>query len=363
LLNHPHWTSKYIGTGPFKVVDWQQGQELVLEAFDDYFLGRPNIDRIRWRFIFDTNTMLTNVLANNVDAALRQAFTLDTGIVAKEQWEQRGEGTVLFTGVNMDWVGLNPLNPWLTDIRVRRALLHAIDRQALVTNLSRGLEEVAYFPLSPKRPQYARALSAATRYDFDPAKSKQLLAEAGWSPGPDGILVNAKGERFVIDGRSGTQQFETQLQATVVDYWKRVGVEVGVNNMSARQEQSEENRGRYPGAKWGWQSFAVELWTRFYGSQNVPTAENRWLGNNESRWADVDKDRALAELDSTLDPQRRDDMVVEFCKLFSEQLPYLPLKYQAEVMSVRKNIKNLYARPELGGENTRTWNAEQWEYV
>ena len=128
LENHPHWSTQFVGSGPFKVVKWEQGQEMILEAFDDYFLGRPKIDRVIWRFIFDINTILSNVLSNNVDAALRQAFTLDTGLVAKEQWEARGEGTVTFSPVTMDWVNLTPLNPWLADIRVRRAMLHAIDR-------------------------------------------------------------------------------------------------------------------------------------------------------------------------------------------------------------------------------------------
>jgi peptide/nickel transport system substrate-binding protein len=363
LIAHPVWTTQLVSSGPFKVTRWQQGEEMELQAFDDYFLGRPKIDRIIWRFIFDLNTMLSNVLANNVDAALRQAFTLDTGLVAKEQWEARGEGTISFTPVTMDWVNLSPLNPWLTDIRVRRAMLHAIDRQAMVETVSHGLETVAPFPLAPKRPQYERALASATKYDYDLNRARQLMAEAGWTPGPDGILVNGRGERFSIDARTGTQQSEEQLQTVVVDYWKRLGVESQINNLSSRQQDAEEFRGRWNGAKWSWQSMSVELWVRFYGTDNIPTAEKRWIGNNEARWDDPAKEAVLTELNQTLDPRRKDDLVVEFARLFADQLPHLPLKYQAEVQSVRKGIVNLYPRSELGGENTRTWNAEQWDLL
>ena len=108
---------------------------------------------------------------------------------------------------------------------------------------------------------------------------------------------------------------------------------------------------------------SVELWVRFYGTDNIPTAGKRWIGNNEARWDDPAKEAVLTELNQTLDPRRKDDLVVEFARLFADQLPHLPLKYQAEVQSVRKGIVNLYPRSELGGENTRTWNAEQWDLL
>ena len=359
--NHPWWTSGFISTGPFKVTRWEQNVELDMTAFDDYFLGRPKVDRVIWRFIPDINAMLSNVLSDNVDAALRQAFTLDTGLVAKQQWADQGKGTVHFTPVNMDRVGLTPTNPWLRDIRVRQAFIHAINRQEIVETISHGLESVAHIPLSPNRPQFPQAVAAATKYDYDPARAQALLAEAGWTRGPDGILVNAQGERFVIDGRSGTQEFEVQLQSATIDNWRRVGVSVDVHNLTAREEASEEYRGRYSGAKWGWGSFSVEQWRFFYGTENIPTAENRWIGSNDSRWDDPRKQAILDEMDQTLDPARFDQALVDFARVFSEQLPLLPLKLQAEVMSVRKGVQNIFPRPELGGENTRTWNAEQWD--
>jgi peptide/nickel transport system substrate-binding protein len=362
LANSIWWTSGFVGSGPFKVASWDQDSQLVLEAFDDYFLGRPKVDRIIWKFIYDTNTMLSNVLTNNVDAALRQAFTLDTGLIARDQWQVKGEGTVIFAPVNIDRVGLSPLNPWLRDIRVRRAFLHAINRDDIVSTLSHNEEEVAHVPLSPGRPQYQQALAAATKYAYDPQRARQLLADAGWTPGPDGILVNSAGERFVIDGRADPQVFEVQLQTAIADYWKQVGIGVDIHNMSPREEAgSDQTRNHYAGAKWDWQSFAVELWRNFYGTSNIPTAENGWIGENQARWDDPNKEAVLDRMDRTFIQSERDAEVIEFSRMFSEQLPMLPIKLQAEVMSVRKSVQNIYPRKELGGENTRTWNAEQWD--
>lgn len=287
----PHWTSEaFVGTGPFRIVSWDPSRELELQAFDDYFLGRPKIDRIVWRFIFDLNTMLANVLSNNVDAALRQAFSVDTGLVARNQWEAR-EGTMSFTPVTLDWVNLSAFNPWLTDIRVRRALLYAIDRQAIIETVSQGMEPVAHIPISPRVPEYERAIAAATNYDYSPQRAQQLMEQAGWTAGADGALVNGRGERFDIDGRALAQQQEQQKQAVTADYWKRLGVSVSINNMNARELNAQENRGRHTGAYWGWTNMDVEQWQRYYSSANIPTDENRWTGNNTARWDDATKRR------------------------------------------------------------------------
>src|SRR5439155_7432409 len=93
VVNHPYWTTSFVGNGPYRVASWDQGRELELEAFDDYFLGRPHIDRVIWRFVFDVNAVLANVLTNSVDVVLREAYTFDTALIAKEQWEARGEGS------------------------------------------------------------------------------------------------------------------------------------------------------------------------------------------------------------------------------------------------------------------------------
>jgi peptide/nickel transport system substrate-binding protein len=363
LVNQTYWsTPDYVGTGPFRVIRWEPDVEIELAAFDQYYLGKPKVDRILWRFIFDTNTMLANVLSNNVDAVLGDGYTFDTALSAKEQWETRGEGTVYFTPTSWLWINLSATNPWFTDVRVHRALLHAIDRQEMVETLTRGLDTVAHIPLIPKRPQFDRALAAAMKYDYDPPRARQLLQEAGWSPGGDGVLVNARGERFSIEARTVDQQERTQTQTATVDYWKRVGVESQLNNMSARQDQDDAYRARWPGAYWGTIPMTLELWDTNFGNIGIPTTENRWVGRNVAQWDDPTKEQILTGLRQSFDPRAKDDFIVQLTTLFSAQLPYLPVKYTSDMISVRKGILNIYPRAESGGTaNTFTWNADQWD--
>jgi len=82
-------------------------------------------------------------------------------------------------------------NPLFRDIRVRKALLMAIDRDQLVNELYAGKAKVAHIPLAPREPGYEAAEAGATTYPFDPRGALALLEEAGWRRGPDGAMVNA----------------------------------------------------------------------------------------------------------------------------------------------------------------------------
>ena len=103
----------------------------------------------------------------------------------------------------------------------------------------------------------------------------------------------------MIDARA-VRNDVMQSQAATVDYWKRVGVETQINNISSRQESAEEYRGRWSGAFWQSASVSVESWINRFGTANIPVAETRWFGDNQTRWADPAKEAVLQELEQTL---------------------------------------------------------------
>ena len=131
FANLPFWNKNFIGAGAFRVVEWDGGSRMELEAFNDFALGRPKIDRMTFKTVEDTNTNLAAVLAGEVDFCMRSTISFDGAVILREQWEKQGKGKVLTSPASWTWLNLSRDNAWFSDGRVRRALLHAIDRDAM----------------------------------------------------------------------------------------------------------------------------------------------------------------------------------------------------------------------------------------
>ena len=95
-----------------------------MEARPDYFMGKPNIDRLVWKFIPDTNTLMANVLSGEVDMTVTPSLSIDQALTVKQQWDKSGDGTVVtIPGFGWDWLALNGFeNPVFNDVRIRQAL-------------------------------------------------------------------------------------------------------------------------------------------------------------------------------------------------------------------------------------------------
>jgi peptide/nickel transport system substrate-binding protein len=240
-------------------------------------------------------------------------------------------------------------------------LLSAINRQEISETLSHGKEEVAHFPLAKVRPQFGAADAAVTKYAFDPRRAEQLLTEAGWRRGPDGVLVNDRGQRFSVELRGSTRADVEALSGATAGYLRQIGVETQILNITERQNSSPEYRNRWPGLTFGSHNIQVEDWGDRFHSRNIPTESNNWVPLNVSAWRNPAKDSLIDGLFDELDPQRQSQMIVDYLRLFTDELPQLPIKLGTEVTSYRTSVRNVPVRYESGGENARTWNIHLWE--
>jgi peptide/nickel transport system substrate-binding protein len=362
FANLPNWNKTFVGAGPYRVVEWDAANRMELEAFNDYALGRPKIDRVTVRVVDDSNTNLAAVLAGEVDFCMRSTISFDGAMILREQWEKQGKGKVYVSPASWSWLNLSRDNPRFGDVRVRRALMHAIDRDAMVQGIFKGEKLVSHFSLSRIRKSYKKALATATIYKYDPERAKKLLAEAGWKPGPDGTLVNEKGERMEFEFRvqAGRREHE-QAQAIIADYWKKIGVRTTIKNLPNRLLNAAENRNRWPGAYIGTHNVTVEEWAERFHTRNIPTAENKYAMENVSGWNDPRKDAILDELNSIVSPDRSEKLQLEFVKLFTDYLPVHPLYFGPEVLVAKRGLTGITPRQETGGQNASTWNMHKWD--
>ena len=160
----PYWTEGFVGTGPFKLRQFERGSHLVLGAFDGYALGRPRLDEIEVRFIPDPNTVTANLLAGAVDLTLGRGISLEQAIGLQSQWRD-GKIDIAFTS----WIVIFPqfLNPSpavVGEAPFRRALMHALDRQQMADSLQGGLVPVADTFLHPNDAEYRKVERDIVRY-------------------------------------------------------------------------------------------------------------------------------------------------------------------------------------------------------
>ncbi len=254
-------------------------------------------------------------------------------------------------------IDLKHENPLLADVRVRRALLLAMDRKTLVDKLFRGTQPVAITWVNPLSPYFDSAIPAVT-FDLDGAKA--LLKEAGWTPGPDGICRNAAGARlsFEFGTTAGNRLRELQEQVLQSNF-KNACVEITIKNDPPRTLFGETLKKReYTGMiMYAWVSNVTESPLRTLGSSQIPTAANAWGGANYPGFSDPKMDADIEAAETELDPAKQKAIWAEMQRIYVEQLPALPLFYRAE-----PHITPLWLRgyaPTGQGDLSTFWS-ENW---
>jgi len=362
MLSNDFFHGGFIGLGPYKVERWNDDNSIVFRAFDDYFLGRPKIDALTFYQFDASQPLLTRLLSGQLQMGSAYGLTFDDGETVQQQWESTGEGKVYWTPVSLQRLVLPPDNPLFQDVRVRRALFHAFDREEMNRTLFSGNVVVANSLLHPNEPGFKEAEPVITRYPFDPRQALALFEAAGWRRGSDGVLANDAGERFDINYRVPVNNQEyLHVQGAMADYWKDVGVRTNFDNVAVSLYNDAEDLAKYRGVSIRGGSTTVAALFRRWHSSFIPRAENRYLGDNQAQWNNPQADQLLDRIEATFDQTKKNQLLAQLAKLFTDELPCLPLYYQAEPVAVHKSLLNARPRPNSSGQNNTTWDCYQWD--
>ncbi len=181
-----------IGTGPYKVTAVEPGKSYTLEAFADYAgLGKPKaaIGKVEVATVSDSSTRIADLMSGRAEFLWQVAADVMPRLAESDKTETASVSTMRIGFVTLDAAGRSNADTPLKNKLVRQAINHAIDRQAIVDALVQGGSELVNTPCSPI--QFG-CITDVTAYDYDPAKSKELLAEAGY---PDGFALTMTGYR------------------------------------------------------------------------------------------------------------------------------------------------------------------------
>jgi len=357
--NDPYWTREYVGLGPYRLDRWESGAFLEAAAFDGHALGRPRIDRVRLVFINDPNTVLASVLSGDVHVADRSAIRFDTGSLMRQA------GMALLaspSAVTMTQVQLRPdvAKPsTLLDVRVRMALALAIDRQALNDVLFDGEGVMADAMVPPTLGYYATIDSAITKYTYDVRRSEQLMNEAGYVRGPDGVFASPGVGRFSFESWQVSRVPNERELSVMTDTWRRAGFDAQPHVLPPAQILNHELKTTISGVMTTG-SGADEGSLRQLSTAGIPTAENRWSGGtNFGGWSDREYDSLLDTFNRTLDRGERGKLVAQMMKRVTEQVPWIFLYYS---LAPTAHVATLRGPQAATPDRPTTWNVHEWEW-
>ncbi|MBM2811738.1 MAG: hypothetical protein HW416_2497 [Chloroflexi bacterium] len=366
----PYFTTEYVHLGAFRLVDFGLGEQQVFERFDDYFQGRPKLDRIIIRTIPDPNVLLVNLQAGTVDMTSEKTLPLDIAWHLREEWNQNGMGTVVQRQDNWRYMWFQFDPQWARpievsqDVRIRRGLLYGLDRDALREFLFPGVLGTGADSFMPAPDPRATAVGQPfARYPYDPARAAQELSDAGWRRAADGSVLNQAGERVPIEVRGVAT--DTKEVAIIAENWRRLGLDVKETISPLALQRDLEYKSKFSGLEVTARSTGDQIFPRF-DSRLHARAENRWGAANNGHYGNPVLDGLIDKLYRTVDRQEQGVVLREMGELMADELPALPTYYRLIFAAVGKGVRALddYAGTGGGGGSgpgLLSRNAHLWD--
>jgi peptide/nickel transport system substrate-binding protein len=360
FIQAPYWSTDFAGTGPFKVRDWTRGSYMVLAANDGYVQGRSRIDEIEVRFIQNPNTLIANILAGEVELNLGRGMSLEQGIEVRDQWHAGRLAVRLSSWIAAYPQFVNPNPALVADARFRRALLQAIDRQALVDSIQFGQSQIAHSYVSPTEPEYREIESSIVRYDYDPRRGTDAIQELGYSRAADGLLRDSSGQPLPVEIRTtGGDDLQEKTMLSITDYWQRIGIQMEPVVVPRQRATDREYRANFPGFEEVRQpnTLTPDALTRIYGPE-ASLPENNYRGSNRMRYQNAELDGLIDRFYVTIPRAERNQALAGIMHHMTDQVVPLGIYYNVDPTMISNRLLNI--APGAQG-STPAWNAVAWD--
>jgi peptide/nickel transport system substrate-binding protein len=326
-----------IGTGAFKLVNWVPAEVVELEAFEDHFRGRANIDGIRQEVVPDPAVRAIALETGDSDSALWPLLVEDSQRLAEDP-----NFTVIKTATGgVKHIPVNTKLPQLSDKRVRQAMLHALDRQRIIDELWNGAAVVAHTNLSPKFTFYSLNDDPSIKqYDYNVEGANALLDEAGWTLGADGIREK---DGVKLSFTCTTITGDT-ARRPIAELAQQMLAEVGVEMLLAEAPVASI----LEGLRNGDMESSLFNWT--YGSVDPDPSDTLRSdgGNNWSRYENPEMDALIDAGLQAVNPKDRKPIYDEIQKIFVEDVPTLYLQWDDWYNVFTSRVKGLPEAPTDG---------------
>jgi peptide/nickel transport system substrate-binding protein len=350
-----------IGFGPYRIVEYRTGESIEYAAFDDYWNGRPVIDRFFIRIYPSVDALMQAVAAQEVDLAWAVPISYVPQI---EQLESQGVVLVSAPSANAERYVMNAdaeQNPLFADKALRQALHHAIDKQQIIDALLFGLAEpgLGEWQGSPwQNPDLPP-------YEYDPELCAELLDGLGWTVGDDGIRAK-DGERLSFSHKTTSgNQLRENVQLLVQQMFLDVGVEMVIENQRTADlfgtwdQGGQWSRGEYQMGGWshGLRVPDPEVSNRYLCSE-IASEENP-AGSQWYRYCNSEVDELLNQQAATFDPEERTQLIFQVQEILHDEAYWIWLYAAATIYTAPATLNNFVLHPFANFY----WNPQEWAWA
>ena len=329
----------YIGTGPFKLVDYKKDQEAVLVRNDDYWGKKPKLEKVIWKTVPDPYTQVLALKAGELDliGAAEHHSCLPYIEIAKLQEDPDFE-VMLHSYGRYQVIDFNFKREPFTDVRVRKAFNYAIDRELMVHTLFADLTNPAYL-LGPPAPDWGP--HNIDGYSYDPEKAKQLLTGAGWRDTDGDGLLDKGGKPFTCEllvpsGEANADVVSVFVQSEL----KKIGVQMKVTTLESGTAWDMRKKGEYDlfvhhccGAATMACLGIGGKYHSAYGSAGVYHSD--------------ELDKLIEKAFTSLDKTERRNTFDHIWEILHEEAPSIPLYDITKPVIFRKNVRGFKLGPTM----------------
>lgn len=337
---------KPIGTGPFKFYEWKPGSQITLVANDNYFEGRPYLDRYSFKIIPDTATMFLELLNGAVDL-----MSLSPLQFSKQTENPRFKdkfNKYKYVSNSYTYVGYNLKNPLFEDKRVRQALSYATPKQDVIDGVLFGLGVEATGPYKPGSPWHNPNVK---KYPYDIQKAKDLLREAGYKKNKNGILEkDGKEFSFTIITNQGNSSRSTVAEI-LQQSWSKLGIKLDIRILEWATFINEYiDKRNFDAVILGW---TIPMEPDLYDVWHSSNCEGKKL--NFVCFKNEEFDEIIEKARREFDFEKRKQLYFKAQDILAEEQPYTFLYVGEALIALDNRFKNIKPMPAGLAHNLIKW--------
>ncbi len=302
---------KPLGNGPYIYEKYIPGQEIRFHANPNYFAGKPPIER----FIYRVTNPATNFQLFQTGETDYDSFTSKPDDI--EQLQLLGFANInLYGSSDYSLIGFNHKRPALQDVKVRQALIYGLDRQKLIGVVYQGYGKVANEPIAPI--SWAYDPQGINDYAYNPGKAKQLLDQAGWKVGPDGIRVK-NGQKLELTLLAVKKQLNDALLPIAKENYRQIGILLRPEVLDFNALLARQKTGNF------------DLVSYSTSTLNDPHDGVRDFQTRESKlgYSNPEVDKLVEQANATLDNDQRKPLYHHLYQVLAEDPPVILLGYRS----------------------------------